>query len=190
MVCPHPPTFGDHEHDLWTAQKSFHCLLRTAMSPTREMSLCIRRQQIVGNTQGQPPDPPSLILPDCQPVIQAVAALPLLDHLKRDSFGQVQVSFHKSDGGVSPRFDHKSHDDPVIIASTISTTSMQFENGGSTFEPLLETSPTLLTHALLLDSFIDSGNASTEHHPVSTILHLQSPALPRRPVQRVFRRLN
>ena len=49
---------------------------------------------------------------------------------------------------------------------------------------------TLLTHAPLLDSFIDSGNTSTDHHPVSATLDLLSPALPPRLVRTVFRRLN
>ena len=55
---------------------------------------------------------------------------------------------------------------------------------------LLLASPTLLTHAPLPDCFIDRDNTSTDHHPVSAILDLPSPALPPRPVQTVFRRLN
>ena len=67
-----------------------------------------------------------------------MAALPLPDHLKLGSFGQVQVSFYESDGGVSPHSDHEAYDDPVVTASNLSTTAMQFENGGSTFELLLD----------------------------------------------------
>ena len=67
-----------------------------------------------------------------------MAALLFQDNLKRHSFGKVQVFFYKPDGGVSAHFDHEAYDYPVIIASTLSTTSMQFENGGSTFELFLE----------------------------------------------------
>ena len=55
---------------------------------------------------------------------------------------------------------------------------------------LLLASPTLLTHAPLLDCYIDSGNTSTYHHPVSAILDLPSPALPPKPVRTVFKCLN
>ena len=49
---------------------------------------------------------------------------------------------------------------------------------------------TLPTHAPLLDSFIDSGNTSIDHHPISAIFDLLSPALPTRPVRTVFRCLH
>ena len=75
-----------------------------------------------------------LLLRSRDAVLQAVAALPLPDHLKGDSFGRVRVTFNKPDGGVSPHSDHEAYDDPSSLHPLFQLPLMQFENGGSTFE--------------------------------------------------------
>ena len=65
---------------------------------------------------------------------------------------------------------------------TVNPTSLAFIRYKSS-HPLLA-SPTLLTHALLRDSFIDSGNTTADHDSVCAILDLPSPACPRVPSER------
>ena len=113
------------------------------------------------------PVPSAPILEHFNVVLQEGAAVPLPDHLKRDSFGRVQLGFYKFDGGVSPHCDHEAYNDPVIIASTLSTTSMQFENGGSTFELLLKPGSLLVL----------TGDSRTKFsHGMETRQHDDTPA--------------
>ena len=66
------------------------------------------------------------------PLIQALAALPLHEDLRLDSWSQAQVTIYEPGGGVTTHVDHESYGEPIAIASFVSQTVISFtEPSGS-----------------------------------------------------------
>ena len=141
--------------------------LITSISELLENDCSDEDNTLVSVLQVGSPVPSAPIPEHFNAVLQAVAALPLPDHLKRDSFSQVQVSLHTPDGAFSTHCDLEAYDVPVVIASTLSTTSMQIEKGCSTFDFLLEPGSLLVLTR-------DSGTKFS--HGIETRQHEDTPA--------------
>ena len=69
------------------------------------------------------------------PLIQVLAALPLHEDLRLDSWSHAQVSIYEPGGGVTTHVDHKSYSEPIAIAFFVWETVISFtEPSGSHYE--------------------------------------------------------